>query len=132
MMKCLLYHSYYPLDLQIACVIIKHFDDFYTFFGYKRFFSDIVSVFLGKLNSPSLYVRFLAIDLFILLYRRSSNGLQRFTETIVNSVYNRHHLVMLKVLSVFVSLLEDKESVLPKEIAEKIIIAIVYYRIELD
>lgn len=91
-----------------------------------------MSVFLGKLNSPSLYVRFLAIDLFILLYRRSSNGLQRFTETIVNSVYNRHHLVMLKVLSVFVSLLEDKESILPKEIAEKIIIAIVYYRIELD
>ena len=84
-----------------------------------------MSVFLGKLNSPSLYVRFLAIDLFTLLYRRSSNGLQKFTETIVNSVYNRHHLVMLKVLSVFVSLLEDKDNILPKEIAEKIIIAIV-------
>ena len=32
---------------------------------------------------------------------------------------------MLKVLSVFVSLLEDKENVLPKETAEDIIVAIV-------
>ena len=82
-------------------------------------------VLLGKLNSNSLYVKFLAIDLFTLLYRRSSRGLKPFTETIVNSVYNRHHLVMLKVLSVFVSLLEDKENVLPKETAEDIIVAIV-------
>lgn len=100
-------------------------DQFYTFFGYKLFFSEIVSIFLGKLNSGSLYVKFLAIDLFILLYRRSSRGLKPFTDTIVNSVYNHHHLVMLKVLSVFVSLLDDEENVLPKETAEAIIVAIV-------
>ena len=50
-------------------------DLYYTFFGYKLFFSEIVSIFLGKLNSNSLYVKFLAIDLFTLLYRRSSRGL---------------------------------------------------------
>ena len=100
-------------------------DLYYTFFGYKLFFSEVVSIFLGKLNSSSLYVKFLAIDLFTLLYRRSSRGLKPFTETIVNSVYNHHHLVMLKVLSVFVSLLDDKENVLPKETAEAIIVAIV-------
>ena len=93
-------------------------DLYYTFFGYKLFFSEVVSIFLGKL-------KFLAIDLFTLLYRRSSRGLKPFTETIVNSVYNHHHLVMLKVLSVFVSLLDDKENVLPKETAEAIIVAIV-------
>lgn len=108
-------------------MIIQHFDDFYTFFGYKKFFTDIVGVFHGKINSPSLYVRFLAIDLCILLYRRSSKGLQEFTKAIISSVYNRHTLVTLKVLSVFVSLLEDKDNLLPKEIAEDIIIAIVIF-----
>ena len=60
-----------------------------------------------------------------LLYRRSTNGLTDFMTVIINSVYSMRHMVMLKVLSVFVALLEDQENVLPKETAEAIILTIV-------
>lgn len=100
-------------------------DDFYTFFGYKMFFDIIATSFMAKVNSPSFYVKFLAIDAFSLLYRRSTNGLTDFMTVIINSVYSMRHMVMLKVLSVFVALLEDQENVLPKETAEAIILTIV-------
>ena len=101
-------------------------DDFYTFFGYKMFFDIIATSFMAKVNSPSFYVKFLAIDAFSLLYRRSTNGLTDFMTVIINSVYSMRHMVMLKVLSVFVALLEDQENVLPKETAEAIILTIVF------
>lgn len=80
---------------------------------------------MSKVNSPSFYVKFLAIDAFSLLYRRSTNGLTDFTNVIINSVYSMRHMVVLKVLSVFIALLEDQENVLPKETAEAIILTIV-------
>ena len=55
----------------------------------------------------------------------SNNSLEGCMRSFINTVYNHHHLVVIKVLSVFVALLSDKEIVLPKENAEEIIIAIV-------
>ena len=106
-------------------------DDFYTFFGYKMFFDIIATSFMSKVNSPSFYVKFLAIDAFSLLYRRSTNGLTDFTNVILNSVYSMRHMVVLKVLSVFIALLEDQENVLPKETAEAIILTIVGFVLSL-
>ena len=70
-------------------------------------------------------MRFLFIDMFTLLYKLSNNSLEGCMRSFINTVYNHHHLVVIKVLSVFVALLSDKEIVLPKENAEEIIIAIV-------
>ncbi len=105
--------------------MIRHIDDYYKFFGHKYFLEEIANLFLQKINSNYNYVRFLFIDMFTLLYRLSSNSLEGCMRSFINAVYNHHHLVVIKVLSVFVALLEDKENILPKENAEDIIIAIV-------
>jgi hypothetical protein len=105
--------------------VIRHIDDYYQFFGHKYFLEEVANLFLQKINSNYNYVRFLFIDMFTLLYKLSNNSLEGCMRSFINTVYNHHHLVVIKVLSVFVALLSDKEIVLPKENAEEIIIAIV-------
>lgn len=94
---------------QIACAVIRHIDDYYQFFGHKYFLEEVANLFLQKINSNYNYVRFLFIDMFTLLYKLSNNSLEGCMRSFINTVYNHHHLVVIKVLSVFVALLSDKE-----------------------